>query len=251
MAKGYGLSGKIQGKLGSKVYRIEAGEQIISEYNPTKTDPQTEKQVKQRTKMTEATKVSRYFPWETIVGYSPNRSRARQDFNSFLAKLAVASIVDDTVRASIDLTKIELSKGVPVMLDNWQLGSVSPQNTQIVNGSVRIPADMPCVGFLFVVIYSPEPLSQPYRAYYAISSKPNAQNVCSASVTLSSVGALHAGLCYAYAIPLVVNTLKKRVVYSKVIEATSAGVLSTDAWVTLARADIFAATYYIGSITFV
>lgn len=251
MAKGYGLTGKIQGKLGSSVYRIEAGQQIISEYNPAKTDPQSEKQIKQRTKMTEATRVSRYFPWETIVGYNRNRSKARQEFNSFLAKLATTSVVDDTVRATIDLTKVELSRGVPVLLDNWQLGTVSPQNTQIVNGSVRVPDGMPCVGFLFVVIYSPEPLTQPYRAYYAISSKPNAQMVCSASVTLSSVGALHAGLCYAYAIPLVANTLKKSVVYSKVVEAASAGVLSTFAWVTLARAELFAATNYVGSITFV
>lgn len=250
MAKGYGLTGKIQGKLGSSVYRIEAGQQIISEYNPAKTDPQSEKQIKQRTKMTEATRVSRYFPWETIVGYNRNRSKARQEFNSFLAKLATTSVVDDTVRATIDLTKIELSKGVPVLLDDWQLTITSPVNTQYVNGSAKVPDGMPVVGFLMVVIFSPDPTTQPYRAYYAISSKPNAMRACSASVELSASGAIHAGMCYAYAIPLVANTLKKRVIYDRIVEVVGGNQLSTEAWVSLARAELFSATYYMGSISF-
>ena len=249
MAVGYALTGKIRGKLGSKVYRIEAGKQIISEYNPEKTDPRSEKQIIQRTKMTEATRVSRYFPWETIVGYSSNRSKARHDFNSFLARLATTTVIDQSVKATIDLTQVELSKGVPVLLDNWTLGTISPQNTQVVNGSVKIPAGMNVVGFLFVVIYSPAPATQPYRAYYSISSQPNAQRVCSASVTLSSVGTLSAGTCYAYGIPLVANTLKKRVVYDDVIKVLQGSHLTTEAWVSLARADLFAATYYMGTIT--
>lgn len=251
MAKGYGLTGKIQGKLGSKVYRIEAGEQIISEYNPTKTDPKTQKQIIQRSKMSEATKVSRYFPWETITGYNRNRSKARQQFNSFLAKLATNTVIDNTVRATIDLTKIELSKGVPVLLDNWQFNNVSMVDAQLVNASVTVPVDTQVVGFLLVVIYSPEPTTQPYRAYYAMSTQPNASRVCSATVTLSTTGPITSGVCYGYAIPLIANTLAKRVVYDDVVHVSANGNLTTEVWVSLARADLFATTVYLDKIIFI
>lgn len=251
MAKGYGLTGKIQGKLGSKVYRIEAGEQIISEYNPNKQDAKTQKQIIQRSKLTEVTRVSKYFPWETIAGYNRNRSKARQQFNSFLAKLATTSIVDNTVRATIDLAKIELSRGVPVLLDNWQFTNVSTQDTQLVNASVHIPADTQVVGFLLVVIYSPDPTTQPYRAYYAMSTQRNASGVCNASVTLSTLGPITNGVCYGYAIPLIANTLAKRVVFDDVVKVSANGNLTTEVWVSLARADIFAATVYLDKIIFI
>ena len=47
----YGISGKGSGKLGSTVYAISGGEQIVRQYNPVVNNPQTDAQVAQRSKL--------------------------------------------------------------------------------------------------------------------------------------------------------------------------------------------------------
>lgn len=49
--KQYGILGKGSGKLGSAVFAINGGEQIVREYNPKVSNPNTEAQVAQRAKM--------------------------------------------------------------------------------------------------------------------------------------------------------------------------------------------------------
>ena len=46
----YGLFGKGSGKLGSSVFAISSGEQIVREYNPVVENPNTPAQVEQRAK---------------------------------------------------------------------------------------------------------------------------------------------------------------------------------------------------------
>lgn len=48
--KQYGLLGKGTGKLGASVFAISGGEQIVREYNPNVTNPNTDAQVSQRAK---------------------------------------------------------------------------------------------------------------------------------------------------------------------------------------------------------
>lgn len=46
----YGIAGKGTGKVGSMVYAISGGEQIVRQYNPIVANPNTERQVTQRSK---------------------------------------------------------------------------------------------------------------------------------------------------------------------------------------------------------
>lgn len=46
----YGIAGKGTGKVGSMVYAISGGEQIVRQYNPIVANPNTERQVSQRSK---------------------------------------------------------------------------------------------------------------------------------------------------------------------------------------------------------
>lgn len=46
----YGIAGKGTGKVGSMVYAISGGEQIVRQYNPIVANPNTERQVAQRSK---------------------------------------------------------------------------------------------------------------------------------------------------------------------------------------------------------
>ena len=48
--KQYGFVGKGTGKLGSAVFAISGGEQIVRQYNPVVSNPKTEKQIAQRSK---------------------------------------------------------------------------------------------------------------------------------------------------------------------------------------------------------
>lgn len=49
--KQYGILGKGSGKLGSAVFAINGGEQIVREYNPKVSNPNTEAQIGQRAKL--------------------------------------------------------------------------------------------------------------------------------------------------------------------------------------------------------
>lgn len=46
----YGIAGKGTGKVGSMVYAISGGEQIVRQYNPIVANPNTERQITQRSK---------------------------------------------------------------------------------------------------------------------------------------------------------------------------------------------------------
>ena len=48
MAKMQGLAGKMSGKMGSVVFRVRAGEQIVTQYNPIVKNPNTQAQSSQR-----------------------------------------------------------------------------------------------------------------------------------------------------------------------------------------------------------
>ena len=48
MAKMQGLTGKMSGKMGSVVFRVREGEQIVTQYNPVVKNPNTPAQSKQR-----------------------------------------------------------------------------------------------------------------------------------------------------------------------------------------------------------
>lgn len=50
MAKVYGLTGKMQGKYGSAVFRIRRGTQVMAAYNPVVDNPNTQKQVNARSR---------------------------------------------------------------------------------------------------------------------------------------------------------------------------------------------------------
>lgn len=54
----YGIAGKGTGKVGSMVYAISGGEQIVRQYNPIVANPNTERQVEQRAKFKLITQIA-------------------------------------------------------------------------------------------------------------------------------------------------------------------------------------------------
>lgn len=250
MAKGYGLSGKIQGKLGSKVYRVEAGKQIISEYNPNKQDPKSDKQLRQRTKMAQATELSRRFPWECITALSVNRSEARRKLVGNIIEKTVVTKEGDEYIATVDLGQIQLSKGVPVKVDNFQVTKFGLEGEQKLQAVIQVTEASQIKRFLFITLYNANYLRQVDRALYALSAEVNNEGRCYASIVLDSSQTLQGGSCYSWAIPIYPNTLEKKVKYGAINSAPQSGLLTAQAIVELARADLFAASFYMGRTDF-
>ena len=101
-----GLMGKGSGKLGSSVFAISGGEQIVRQYNPVVSNPQTDAQVAQRAKLKLMSQLAAALaPYIAIPKKGLVSAR-----NQFIAKnIGNATYSEDT--ASIELTTLQLTIG--------------------------------------------------------------------------------------------------------------------------------------------
>lgn len=254
MAIGYGLTGKIRGKLGAQVYRIEAGKQIISEYNPEKQDRKSNKQIMQRSKVALVNQLSRQFDWEQLTGLSTNRSEARRLFvGNIIANTTAVMDGPEKAVATVDLTALSLSRGANVNVDTMSINSVSAHGTQ-ANSSILFGNGSEVKRYILTALpvrMVPNPIHGAFEdSVYALSAEVVAGQPCQASAILNPSTMATELYLYCYAVPIIPNTLKKRVAYGKALDATVDGKISAEAWVTLARADVFGATIYLGRLTF-
>lgn len=151
MAKGRALCGKIVGRLGSNVFRIQDGEQIISEYRPHIINPKSDAQTMQRAKFALSTSISKQLPYVVIAGWSPRPSVAR---SAFLRSALNAAQLDNTnpqnPMVAIAAEKLVLSSGrtIPIVASTV---AANQQGTQI-NFSVDVIAGSNLISGLFVAI---------------------------------------------------------------------------------------------------
>lgn len=254
MAKGYGLTGKIRGKLGSKVYRIEAGEQIISEYAATKQDRKSNKQIMQRSKIALANQISRQFRWEELAGLSTNRSKARRMFIGNVVKHTTAVMEDDSrAEATADLTALKFSVGGNVLVDSKSTNKIAERGTWY-NAQVTFNEGSGVVRYLLLCLPVQDvpivPVGPFEDAFVAMSEEVVPGTVCRASAAMNYSTLITGVHVYGYAVPIIPNTLKKRVIYNNVLDASTVGEISAEALVELARADIYGATIYLGNIAY-
>lgn len=247
MALGYGLSGKVRGKVGSKVYRIENGKQIISEYNPTRTEIPSDKQIEVRGRMALANAISRLFPFEAIVGFSPMRSRARHRFLSSIFAATGGEWIDNAkYEATFSAENLRFSDGIPVQVVSKSVNRISMGNP-LVNGSLTIAPDAGIVRFLFVLLWQDATSGEFTNGRWAWSSEPNASGTMTATIPLAAQQATIGGVAYGYAVPMIANNAAKRTIYSELMTAVDEDKFTTAVAVALKRADIVGGTIYLGS----
>lgn len=249
MAKGYPISGKIRGKLGANVYRVQRGEQIISEYNAHKSGSPSDTQLQQRSKMSVANEVSRLFTYPCIAGFSPSPAKARNAFVGSLARLAVVE-PDPTYRyvATIDTTGVQLSKGVQVETLGKQLRSDLTTSLKVTS-TITFASPSDAERFLFVVLLQDVATGAYFRTYHVVSGAKGSNGRCDAQIQIAASNTAINAKVYGYAVPLVPNTLAKRAVYGKLQEDGTLESFTAETAVTLSRADIMAGTIYIGQTT--
>lgn len=248
MAIGYGLSGKIRGKLGSSVYRIQSGKQVISEYNPEKTGTKSQGQIEMRAKMAMANNVSRCLPSDLLVGLSRSRAAARQTLVGSIVKNAtIAPDTVDEVWAQFNAEKLELSKGVFIP-SNESSVQMAPLTRTIVTASAVMPHGFDARNVLFVVLPKISITGQFQQAVGRMSDAVYDYDTAHASIKVASEAAYPTTVFFAYAIPIIPNELGRRVDFSELLNADASALFTTIARLYNTRRVNFGQTIYLGSV---
>lgn len=124
----YGIAGKGTGKVGSMVYAISGGEQIVRQYNPIVANPNTERQVTQRSKFKLMTQLA--------AALAPALAFRKQGLvsarNQFIAKNMPLVTLEEGV-AQIQNEKIQLTPS------NVPFGEVIAQASGTNSVNVSVP----------------------------------------------------------------------------------------------------------------
>lgn len=248
MAIGYGLSGKIRGKLGSSVYRIQSGKQVISEYNPEKTGTKSQGQIEMRAKMAMANNVSRCFPSDLLVGLSRSRATARQTLVGSIVK--DATIVPDTntqIWAQFNANKLSLSKGVsiPTMDETVRMATGT---RGIVSVSMLLPPNTKVTHVLFVLLPKVVITGEFKQAVGKVSEFRGHSEPAYADINVSEVETYPTTVYHAYAIPIIPNDLGRRVEYSESLSVDAEALFTTIAYLYNTRQVNFGQTIYLGNV---
>lgn len=117
-----GIFGKGSGKVGSSVFAVSGGEQIVREYNPRVSNPQTEGQVAQRAKF----KLMSQIAADLASVIAIPKEGLRSSRNSFVSKnIAFTSFNENTAR--VDALALQLTSGdsyIPVPVVNQGEGMI-------------------------------------------------------------------------------------------------------------------------------
>lgn len=101
-----GLTGKGTGKLGSSIFAVNSGEQIVRQYQPNVANPSTEGQVEQRSKLKLMSQLAAAF--SNVLAFRKDGMKSAR--NLFISKNIVnVSFADST--ATINLPAMQLTAG--------------------------------------------------------------------------------------------------------------------------------------------
>lgn len=117
MAKSTNGLGQFRGKLGGAVFAVNAGEQIVRQYQPQVANPRTTAQLTQRAKMNLTGKLSAIVRNSAIMALGINNRERRSVFTSNILRNATVTIDGTKYTAAIAPENIVFSKGnsVPVV----------------------------------------------------------------------------------------------------------------------------------------
>lgn len=101
-----GITGTGTGKLGSSVFAVNSGEQVVRQYQPTVANPSTEGQVEQRSKLKLMSQLAAAMA--LVIAFRKEGMKSAR--NLFIGK-NIALVTVDEETASINLPAIQLTPG--------------------------------------------------------------------------------------------------------------------------------------------
>lgn len=145
MAKSTGGLGQFRGKMGSAVFSVRNGQQIVRAYQPVVTNPKSSDQRIQRAKAVLVGQLSNLIQPEIIVGFSGgSKSARRSKFLSalFTAVTAEIAITTGTAKAILNGPELVLSEGNPTQFVIPSTPALQNDAGQVVLSWTNI-ADLP------------------------------------------------------------------------------------------------------------
>ena len=144
-----GITGKMSGKMGSAVFRVRKGAQVVTQYNPIVKNPDTAGQQEARAKFKLLSQLGAIM--ESGFGTMATTKRAGKSAptqrNAFMQLnyplVAVDMSADEPERAKIQMDKLQLTSS------NRPLGDISGGETEVVVDN--IPQEVKSVRFVEVV----------------------------------------------------------------------------------------------------
>ena len=114
MARMQGITGKLSGKMGSAVFRVREGQQIVTQYNPIVKNPNTAGQQTQRAKFKLMSQLAAimapaYGTMGTINRPAHGKSTQRNAFTQINMKLVEVSTESEEVTAKIPMEQLQLT----------------------------------------------------------------------------------------------------------------------------------------------
>ncbi len=138
MAKIQGLTGKMSGKMGSVVFRVRQGEQIVTQYNPIVKNPNTEAQSTQRVAFKLMSQVTAAMASAIINRPARQGQSARNRF----VQQNFPLVEGDATNAKIAMDRLQLTSS------SAYLGQIALNNNDAVISN--IPANVTKVRFVEV-----------------------------------------------------------------------------------------------------
>lgn len=106
----YGMAGKGTGRVGSMVYAVRKGEQIVRQYNPNVANPNTRPQVEQRAKFKLLSQLTAAIGNDGL--FFDNVPGGRTMRNEFMRRnMGLVSVAPGSDEAAVDASALELTSG--------------------------------------------------------------------------------------------------------------------------------------------
>lgn len=138
-----GITGKGTGKLGSSVFAVNSGEQIVRQYQPVVANPSTAGQVEQRSKLKLMSQLAAAYA--LVLAFRKDGMKSAR--NQFISKNIVnVSFAEDT--ATINLPAMQLTGGsaaIPAV-------TVSRDGTTALNVALAADASKVCARVVYVAM---------------------------------------------------------------------------------------------------
>lgn len=143
-----GFVGKGSGKLGASVFAISGGEQIVRQYNPQVSNPNTDAQVAQRAKM----KLMSQLAAALAPALAFKKDGLVSARNQFVSKNIGLCTYDDTQGAEVLLEQLKLTPGTAVLPIRANMFS-----SNALQGTLTIPtADISQYSQIVIVSIAPQ-----------------------------------------------------------------------------------------------
>lgn len=249
MAKGHALFGKIKGRLGGAVYRVQDGKQIISELAITHFNPKSQAQIEQRVRFGLATLVSKQFSYAAIAGWSPKPNVARAALLRSLMKGVVIDATDpDNPKATIDPTRVLISNGrfIPVNSVRIAQGSTSSK----VSVKFSVPEGSNVTYALVVVLMSSGEGTEWNGAAQAVASRVGDTQSFEAEVDAGVTLSLSGITFNTFVVPICDSTNYVSTVYGSVLTLADANAFATEVAIALSKRDYYCQSVFVGSARF-